>query len=193
MTRYILQCRDPFVVNIPSQVSADHSRRVSAFMAQHNGGMVGRPITTPLSTLTTIGTNQALVTASLGDPASAGARRVHAFLVKYYGAGSGQHQSVLEPLHTLTTKARFALVTADVGDLAITDISMRMLFPQEMAAAQGFPSDYDLSVNGTLCKTTQVRLIGNSVCPPLAAAVVKSVFMGLRGSDGRSAPVAVAA
>jgi site-specific DNA-cytosine methylase len=43
-----------------------------------------------------------------------------------------------------------------------------------LACAQGFPETYQLAeVNGrAVPRTAQVRLIGNSVCPPLAAAVV---------------------
>jgi len=42
--------------------------------------------------------------------------------------------------------------------------------------AQGFPADYRLTgLNGKpLSKKDQVRLIGNSVCPPLAEAIVRA-------------------
>lgn len=53
----------------------------------------------------------------------------------------------------------------------IVDIGMRMLTPRELARAQGFPDDYVLDVGGT-SKTDQVRLIGNSVVPHLARAIV---------------------
>lgn len=56
---------------------------------------------------------------------------------------------------------------------------MRMLTPRELATAQGFPLDYviDRGADGKpLTKTAQVRMIGNSVCPPVAAALVRANF-----------------
>lgn len=52
----------------------------------------------------------------------------------------------------------------------IADIGMRMLTPRELARAQGFPDTYILTGN----KTSQVARIGNSVCPPVASALVKA-------------------
>jgi DNA (cytosine-5)-methyltransferase 1 len=47
---------------------------------------------------------------------------------------------------------------------------MRMLQPRELARAQGFGEDYILT--GT--KSSQVARIGNSVCPPVAEALVRA-------------------
>lgn len=52
------------------------------------------------------------------------------------------------------------------------EIAMRMLTPRELARAQGFPEDYLLT--GT--KAQQIAGIGNSVCPPVAEAIVRSLF-----------------
>lgn len=146
---------------------------VAAFLAQHNGGATGYPAHQPLSTTTTRGTQQALVAATLSAEDQAGARRVAAFLMGYYSSG-GQHADLRDPLGAITTHDRFALVT--VHGLPIVDIGMRMLAPHELKAAQGFPAAYDLTDGGRLTKTTQIRLIGNSVCPPVAAAVVRAQF-----------------
>lgn len=103
---------------------------------------------------------------------------VRAFLVKYYSEG-GQWQDLRDPMHTVPTKDRLGLVTIKGEDYAIVDIGMRMLTPRELARAQGFPDDYILDpiVNGKpLSKSAQVRMIGNSVCAPLAAALVKANF-----------------
>ncbi len=150
-----------------------HHALVAAFLAQHNGGATGYPAHQPLSTTTTRGTQQALVTASLSDADAAGAERVAAFLMSYYGSG-GQHADPRAPLGAVTTRDRFAVVT--VHGMPIIDIGMRMLAPAELKAAQGFPPGYDLTDNGRLTKTAQIRLIGNSVCPPVAAAVVRAQF-----------------
>lgn len=50
-----------------------------------------------------------------------------------------------------------------------------MLTPRELYRAQGFPADYiiERGADGrALTKTAQVRLCGNSVCPPIARALV---------------------
>lgn len=103
---------------------------------------------------------------------------VAAFLAKYYGTNIGA--GLDGPLHTLTSQGnKFSLVTVSIdGDpYVIVDIGMRMLHPRELFRAQGFPDSYviDPVVRGKkLSKSAQVRMVGNSVCPPVAAAVVGS-------------------
>ncbi len=170
---------------------------VAAFLAQHNGGFYhgpGRPADAPMSTVMGRGSNQQLVTSHLlklrgtcrdGQPmtepmptvTSGGTHigEVRAFLLKYYG--TDQDPRLTEPLHTQTTKHRMGLVTVMIGGepYVITDIGMRMLQPRELFRAQGFGDHYriDIDVNGrSITKTDQVRLCGNSVCPPIAAAIV---------------------
>lgn len=164
---------------------------VQAFMAQHNLGAIARAADAPLSTITTRGTQQQLVTSNMikmrgTNIGSATDEPVHtitasgthigevrAFLAKYYGCGEGQDLN--DPLHTVTTKDHFGLVTVRGELYRIVDIGMRMLTSRELFRAQGFLEDYviDAEVNGKpLTKTAQVRMCGNSVCPPLAAAIV---------------------
>lgn len=92
---------------------------------------------------------------------------VYSFLTRYFGTAIGQH--VLEPLTTVTSKARFGLVYVMVAGepYVIVDIGLRMLTPRELARAQGFPGTYLLT--GT--KTSQVARLGNSVCPHVASAL----------------------
>ena len=84
-------------------------------------------------------------------------------------------------MHTDTTKCRFGLVTVEIEGqtYAIVDIGMRMLTPQERFAAQGFPEDYEIAMglgpdgeDVRLTEAEQGACCGNSVCPPLAAALV---------------------
>ena len=75
-----------------------------------------------------------------------------ALVVEYYG--NGQARPVTDPLPTVTCNDRFALV-----EFSEDRIGFRMLQPHELAAAQGFPADYQFT--GT--KTEQVRQIGNAV------------------------------
>ena len=75
------------------------------------------------------------------------------------------------------SRGRSGLVTVQIGGepYAVTDIGMRMLTPRELFRAQGFPDSYqiDIKVNGKpLSKAAQVRMCGNSVCPPVARALV---------------------
>jgi DNA (cytosine-5)-methyltransferase 1 len=103
---------------------------------------------------------------------------VAALLVRYNG--TGQAEPVTRPLGTLTTRDRYGLVTVTIGgeEYEIVDIGMRMLTPRELFLAQGFAPDYQIAPVGpkgrTLSRTAQVRMVGNSVCPPLAAAIVRA-------------------
>jgi DNA (cytosine-5)-methyltransferase 1 len=70
-------------------------------------------------------------------------------------------------------------VTVHGEPYVIADIGMRMLAPRELYRAQGFGDAYLIVpvVNGKpLSKEAQVRMVGNSVCPPLAAAVARAQF-----------------
>lgn len=177
---------------------------VSAFLAQHNTGVVGRDAREPLSTVVGTGSTQALVAAHvtqfygsastayggnpdspLGTVTSSGAHQgvVAAFLAKYYG--TDQDPRLGEPLHTVTTRDRFGVVTVEIGGepYAIVDIGMRMLTPRELFRAQGFGDDYEISEgiehDGSpriLTKSEQNRMCGNSVCPDMAEVLVAANF-----------------
>lgn len=106
------------------------------------------------------------------------AAEVRAFMVAYYG-NERDGGSLFDPVRTVTSKDRLGLVTVEGQDYAIADIGMRMLAPRELYRAQGFPDSYRIEIdyNGKpLTKTAQVRMVGNSVCPPLAAAIVRENF-----------------
>ena len=101
---------------------------------------------------------------------------VSAFLIKYYGTGSNAC-SLKEPLQTITTDDRFALISVFGEQYAIYDIRMRMLKPEELKLAQGFPKDYiiDRYMDGSpVSHKEQVARIGNSVVPIMAEALVRA-------------------
>jgi DNA (cytosine-5)-methyltransferase 1 len=103
---------------------------------------------------------------------------VRAFLIKYYG-NDKDGQSLRMPLGTIPTHDRFGLVTIHGEDYVIVDIGMRMLTPRELARAQGFPDSYVLDPifdEKPLSKSAQVRMIGNSVCPDVATALIVANF-----------------
>lgn len=168
---------------------------VAAFLEQANAGNYtgdGRPADAPVSTILGTGSHQRLVTSHLqafgqntkgtspGKPFQtvlAGATRyaeVRAFLIAYYG-NEKDGRDCAEPMGTVVSRERFGLVTVDGTDYAIVDIGLRMLTPRELFRAQGFPDSYVIGVGANdrkLPKAAQVRACGNSVCPPLARALV---------------------
>ncbi|RYC10060.1 DNA cytosine methyltransferase [Ciceribacter ferrooxidans] len=167
----------------------------AVFMAQHSAGshpgQPARDLAEPLSTVTSTGSQQGVVAASMlnlrgTDKAGRDAREplatvsaggshaglILGFLQHYYGTG-GQDQSLADPLGALTAKARHGLVTVKVGreTYVITDIGMRMLEPEEGAAAHGFAKGSlpdTITIDGKtrkLTKTEKYHLVGNSVPP----------------------------
>ena len=62
-----------------------------------------------------------------------------------------------------------------IGSVGASE-GLRMLQPRELFRAQGFPDSYVIEHAGgkVLTKTAQVRMCGNSVCPPMAAALVRA-------------------
>lgn len=179
---------------------------VTAFLAKHYGGVVGSDLRAPIGTVTSVD-HHSLVAANLvhmghGEGKDGGKRFSHgvrditqplntitangataglvkAFLIKYYGAD--QDPRMEEPMHTITSRDRFGLVTVAGEEYQIADIGLRMLAPRELYRAQGFPEgyiiDYGITPTGQripLTKTAQVRMCGNSVCPPMAAALVRA-------------------
>jgi DNA (cytosine-5)-methyltransferase 1 len=195
----------PMPVVVPTGNGGD---LVAAFMAQHNTGVTGHAMEEPVSTLTQGGAQQQLVSAwikrdfgtSTGAPVTGPlptvttdggghASLMHAFLQKYYGTG-GQDQDIADPMHTLTAKARMGLVTVAGILHRIVDIGMRMLEPRELYRAQGFPDSYiiDRGPDGKpLTKTAQIRMCGNSVCPPIAAALVSANCGALAAAEAEVA------
>jgi DNA (cytosine-5)-methyltransferase 1 len=151
---------------------------VAAYLAKHFTGVDGADLREPTPTVTTIDHNS-LVAASLAKLGASGDRHalVYAFLSSYYGVGVGQ--ALGSPARTVTTKDRLGLVTVEVAGepYVIVDIAMRMLQPRELYRAQGFPDSYRIERGAEgrkLTKTEQVRLVGNSVSPPVAAAIVRA-------------------
>lgn len=162
----------------------EHHALATAFLEQANGGFYeggGRDARDPVSTITATGSQQQLVTAGLAQLSpehQEGALRVAAFLVKYYGTGANV-PSLADPVDTVTTKDRLALVTVVIKGTpyVIVDIGLRMLKPHELYRAQGFPAGYiiDRTANGTpLSTSAAVRMVGNSVSPPPLRALAEA-------------------
>lgn len=175
----------------------DHNHLVTAHIAKHYGDRIGSSLDEPLHTVVADGVHHALIAshikrdfgtstgAAIDSPlptitsdGGGHASLVASFLMAYYGTQQ-RTGNLSEPMPAVTSKDRFALVTVDSVEYVIADIGMRMLMPRELYRAQGFPDSYriDIPFNGKpLTKTAQVRMVGNSVPPEVACAILKSVF-----------------
>ncbi|ERH60897.1 DNA cytosine methyltransferase [Pseudomonas simiae] len=158
--------------------SGQHHGLVSAFMERAFGGSVGQGLDHPAPTITAGGGGKSsLVSLTLSPEHEAGALRVAAFLISYYGT---ENISACDsPAPTITTKDRLAMVTVMVKGTpyVIVDICLRMLKPSELYKAQGFPADYIISHGADgkpFTKTQQVHMCGNSVSPPPMAALARA-------------------
>lgn len=161
---------------ICAQTKGGHHALVSAFLAKHYGGVVGSDLRAPIGTVTSVDHHSLVTTSTNGQRAE----EVRAFMVKYYG-NEQDGVEMGDPMHTVTSRDRFGLVTVAGEQYQIADIGLRMLAPRELYRAQGFPEgyiiDYGITPTGQrtpLTKTAQVRMCGNSVCPPMAAALVRA-------------------
>lgn len=167
---------------------------VAAFLAKHYGGheATGTRMGQPVDTITTQD-HHSLVTSHLvkfrgtcrdGQRTDApvptlSAQGTHvgevrAFLIKYYSSG-GQWGALDQPLATIPTIDRLGMVTVRGGQYVIADILLRMLKPRELFNAHGFPPNYIIDRDGEgkpFTQREQVSMVGNSVPPPVAAAIV---------------------
>lgn len=114
-------------------MAENHKQLCTAFLIKHFGGVTGVRVDTPLPTITTRGTQTQILTSHImkmrghsdrekhGQPSteplhtvSAGGQHhahINAFLIKYFG--TDQDPQLNEPLHTVTTKDRFAIVQVE--------------------------------------------------------------------------------
>ena len=179
-----------------------HAVVQAAFLEQANGGFYdgdGRSVCEPVSTVLQAGSHQRLVSAYLvkfystggqwqgcGEPMHTVPTKDRLGLVQVVQVPSG----ILAPELLDRAKACAAFMhqhlpehfpaPADlvlVGNYVLVDITLRMLAPRELARAQGFPADYIIergAAGEPITKTDQVRLIGNSVCPDVAEALIRA-------------------
>jgi DNA (cytosine-5)-methyltransferase 1 len=157
--------------------TGSHQNVVAASLATLRGTNVGRGADEPMRTASAGGEHHALVEYTLSREQQAGALRVAALLINYYG--NGQPLDLRDPADTVTTKDRLALVTVWLkgSPYVIVDVGLRMLKPRELYRAQGFPDGYliERGHDGRVFTgTEQVRMVGNSVSPPPAEALLRA-------------------
>ena len=158
--------------------SGSTQRLVAVNMVTLRNNCSGADAQAPLGAVTAGGEHHAVVECTLSPEHEAGALRVAGFLMLYYGEG-GQHGELGDPLATITTRDRLALVTVHLQGIpyVIVDVAMRMLDPHELYRAQGFPADYVISRTAdgrALSKSASVRMVGNSVSPPPMRALIEA-------------------
>jgi len=186
-----------------AQTTENHAAIAAVNLVRHFGKSIGGEVSEPVGTICAGGGGKTELAVShlsklYGTTTGQDAREpmhtvtgggnhiaeVRAFLVKYYG-NEKEAVSIEDPMHTITAKDRIGLVTIHGEEYVITDIGMRMLEPHELYRAQGFPPDYIIApvvprkrgkkvVHAPLPKHAQVRMCGNSVCPPVAEALVRA-------------------
>lgn len=158
---------------------------VIAFLEKFYKSGIGQALSEPLHTITTSPGHfgqvsvlavkwEELKRAGIEQEVAQKATWVSQFIMEYYGCGIGS--AINEPLHTIVTKDRFALITILGDEYAILDIYLRMLQPEELKLSQGFPKDYiiDRDYNWKpYPKSKQVARIGNSVVPIMAQKLVE--------------------
>lgn len=137
----------------------------SAMVVRNNGskgdgGEHCTPVDEPMRTLTTAG-HQSLV-------------QWEHLLVPYYGNGAAR--TVREPVGTLSTRDRYAVVK---GAVDIDDVRFRMLEPHEIGRAMSFADDY--IVLGS--KRDKVRQYGNAVTPPAAEVIACALVEAITGEE----------
>jgi DNA (cytosine-5)-methyltransferase 1 len=150
---------------IGAVTTRDHHAFSAVFLAKYRGTSDSHPgcadINKPMPTISAGGQKGGIHVAE-----------VRAFLTAYYSTGTTHGQKVDDPLRTIRTKHCLGIVTVSGTDYQIVDIGLRMLQPHELLRAQfgKYAEHYDLSAATTVAD--KVRLIGNSVCPELAEAVI---------------------
>ena len=184
LTKFVIQNETPYILNSTAPVLTECANASSKR---------SMPITEPLRTICsqTKGGHHAVMVSHLSK-------------MKKNSIG----QDLYEPIHAMTTVNQFAevraylakyheienpgttpwfdqfgVITIDGEKYIIVDIGFRMVQPNELYKAQGFPSTYifthgidECGTKISLTKTEQTRMVGNSVCPQLARALVEANF-----------------
>jgi DNA (cytosine-5)-methyltransferase 1 len=112
-------------------------------------------------------------------PATGGGKfgLVQPFTIPYCSNGGELVRPVDEPMGTITTKDRIALVIPEG-----LDVKFRMLQPHELAAAMGFPSSYKFVAD---TKQDRIKLIGNAWSVRVAEALCSAILSTVEAPASR--------
>lgn len=152
---------------LPTVTAIDHNALTVSHLAHFKGQDKGQTLQDPMMT----------VTAYDGQFAE-----IRTVIAKWDGQTDlGYWPQVRELLNRFAGYSlgsdEVLLIRIGDGWYFIRDIGLRMLTPRELYNAMGFPPDYiiDRDIHGRpISRKDQVARCGNAVCPPLAAAVIRS-------------------
>jgi DNA (cytosine-5)-methyltransferase 1 len=202
--RYVLDAPKPFIVRdfAPTLVQTGYGERpgqapraldlhepmgtlvaggvkqalIAAYLVKHFSGVYGQPLDRPASTITAVD-HHALAALSLAkfrgtSDSHPGSTDPDAPLPTI--SAGGTHFAQVVTLLSRHGIHRDPVVMVDGTPHTIVDIGLRMLRPHELLRAQfgRFAAGCDLSAATKI--GDQVRLIGNSVCPEVAEAIVRA-------------------
>ena len=153
--------------------TGSHQNPVAAFLAKYYGAGTGAGHDEPCHTVT-VNDRFAHVQADLAAPP---------FGPEHHARARAVAQLLRD--HGLWDDREYVTLAIGGAECVIVDVGMRMLTPRELFRAQGFPDDYviegvwegvdtDSPTFRPFPKDVQVSCCGNSVCPPLAAALVRA-------------------
>jgi len=166
---------------VPTLTTGSQQMLASAHLCTLRNNQDAESVNEPISTICTSGAHHAVVECTLSPENEEKALRVAAFMISYYGTDNVS--DLHEPMATITTKDRLALVTVYLQGTpyVIVDIKLRMLKPKELFSAQGFGKHYiiDRGHDGRrFSQQKQVRMCGNSVSPYPMAALYRACHEG---------------
>lgn len=166
-----------------STVSAggQHHMLCSPFVLDHFRNGKASPVASPIGAQVThdrfsmvtpmvLGQHGAAQCHSVEEPCPTVATRGAIRLVTPFvidNANGGTLVGSANPLNTITVKDNHMMACPVLADGRLVDVFIRMLKPEELAAAHSFPKDYKLTGN----RGDQVKQIGNSVPVMTAAAM----------------------
>lgn len=156
---------------LPTVTAEDHNQLMAAHLVTLRNNMIGQTVKEPLTTITAK-EHHAIVNVYLTKLTRKKKNlgywtEIREMLNKYAGYEIGEDEILI--------------IEVDKVQYFISDISMRMLEPRELAKAQGFPEDYVLQVTDSYSKAAQIARIGNSVCPVMAEVLVRANLPELCG------------
>lgn len=94
-------------------------------------------------------------------------RHLSSFVMSYYG--NAIYRTIDDPIGTVTTKDRHALITIPHAGATVDECGYRMLTFEESRRAMGYPASFRFECG----KTEALREIGLSVTPAVAAMLVQ--------------------
>lgn len=153
---------------LPTVTGIDHNYLMASHLCILRNHIDCKSVTEPIPTITSKASHEALIKT---------------YLTKIDGVkGLGNWCHVRNLLNNYAgyniAEDEILILEINGEQYFISDIGMRMLKPQELMLAQGFPFDYVLDIETYIGKkysvAKQIERMGNAVCPPVATALIRA-------------------